>query len=108
MEISPPTGRDLFFNKKIQLKCEINSYDKAKVSLKPSWTKGGKTVSSHITHENPKQTENKYTQVSWLTIDVSDWFKGDEIECSIGGKSDKIKYINECKCLWFQTQHFIL
>ncbi|KAI4905615.1 hypothetical protein NFI96_026967, partial [Prochilodus magdalenae] len=95
VKTSPPQAKELFLNSKAVIECVISGDDKKEVEgATVSWTVGGRTQTSGVTHGGVKQTGSSFTKTSTLTITESVWFSGDEVMCSTSSglktTSDKI------------------
>ncbi|KAI4882386.1 hypothetical protein NFI96_030958, partial [Prochilodus magdalenae] len=96
LKTSPPQAKELFLNSKAVIECVISGDVKKEVEgATVSWTVGGRTQTSSITHGGVKQTGSAFTKTSTLTITESVWFSGEEVMClaSSGRKtiSEKIR-----------------
>ncbi|KAI4885691.1 hypothetical protein NFI96_029740, partial [Prochilodus magdalenae] len=94
VKVSPPQAKELFIHSKAVIECVISGDIKMEVQVATvSWTVGGRTQTSGVTHGGVTQTGSSFTKNSTLTIPESVWFKGDEVICfaSSGQKSPSDK-----------------
>ncbi|KAI4903976.1 hypothetical protein NFI96_002324 [Prochilodus magdalenae] len=83
LKISPPQAKELFINSNAVIKCVINGDNRREVEIVTvSWSVGGQTQTSGITHGGVTKTGLSFTKTSSLTITESVWFSGDEVNCS--------------------------
>ncbi|KAI4892956.1 hypothetical protein NFI96_002754 [Prochilodus magdalenae] len=75
LKISPPQAKELFLNSRAAIECVISGDNRKEVEgATVSWTVGGRTQTSGITHGGVKQTGSSFTKTSTLTITESVWF----------------------------------
>ncbi|KAI4904609.1 hypothetical protein NFI96_030169, partial [Prochilodus magdalenae] len=96
VKIRPPQAKELFINSNAVIECVISGDNRKEVDgATVSWSVGGQTQTSGMTHGGVEQTGSSFTKNSTLTIPESVWFKGDEVICSASsGKkttSEKIR-----------------
>ncbi|KAI4894017.1 hypothetical protein NFI96_019133 [Prochilodus magdalenae] len=83
LKISPPQKKDIFIHSAAVIECVMSGDNRKKVEgATVSWTVGGRTQTSSITHGGVRQSGSSFTKNSTLTITESVWFSGNEVICS--------------------------
>ncbi|KAM4649012.1 immunoglobulin lambda-1 light chain-like [Amazona ochrocephala] len=98
VHLFPPSSDQITSESKATLVCLVGDFYPGTVQV--TWTADGKTLSNGVeTTQALRQTNNKYTASSYLTMSVPDWKKYESYTCKVTHEAGNVeKSLNRSQC----------
>uniref|UniRef100_A0A8B9GH55 Ig-like domain-containing protein n=1 Tax=Amazona collaria TaxID=241587 RepID=A0A8B9GH55_9PSIT len=98
VHLFPPSSDQITNEGKATLVCLLGDFYPS--ALQVTWMADGKILSSGVeTTQALRQTNNKYTAGSYLTLSVPDWMKYESYTCKVTHEAGNVeKSLNRSQC----------